>query len=94
MSGSRPLARRATAHEIHFSGDDPSSGDCVTGDCHLSIKRQSGGSSVVKACVTDLWHNDFAVTPSLTATVVGNEVVISVPGIAGKTINWVVISGV
>lgn len=31
---------------------------------------------------------------SLTATVVGDEVVISVPGIVGKTINWVVTSGV
>ena len=38
--------------------------------------------------------NDFAVMISLTATVVGDEVVISVPGIVGKTINWVVTSGV
>ncbi len=60
----------------------------------MSIKRQSGGSLVVKACVTDIWHNDFAVAPLLTATVVGDEVVISVPGIVGKTINWVVTSGV
>ena len=37
---------------------------------------------------------DFAVMVSLTATVVGDEVVISVPGIVGKTINWVVTSGV
>lgn len=43
---------------------------------------------------TDIWHNDFAVMISLTATVVGDEVVISVPGIVGKTINWVVTSGV
>jgi hypothetical protein len=49
---------------------------------------------VVKACTTDIWHNDFAVAPLLTATVVGDEVVISVPGIVGKTINWVVTSGV
>ena len=41
-----------------------------------------------------LWHNDFASSPSLTAAVSGGNVLVSVPGIAGKTLNWTVKSGI
>lgn len=83
-----------TETELHFSADDPTSADCLAGDCHVVIKRESAGTPVVKLCSTTLWHNDFASSPSLTAAVSGGNVLVSVPGIAGKTLNWTVKSGI
>lgn len=83
-----------TEQEIHFSGDDASSGDCVAGDVHLVVKKQAGMSPVVKLCTTDIWHNDFGGTPALSASVIGDTVVIEVPGVVGKTLDWTVTSGI
>lgn len=55
---------------------------------------QAGMSPVVKAFQTDLWHCDFVTPLALTASVVGDNVVISVPGVATRTIDWTVTSGI
>ena len=89
-----PISDGATEVEMHFTADEAASSSCAAGDCHLVVKKQSGMAPVVKSFTTSEWYTDFAVPIVLGAAVVGNAVVISVPGVAAKTIDWRVTIGI
>ena len=89
-----PISDGATEVEMHFTADEPSAANCAAGDCHLVVKKQSGMAPVVKSFTTSEWYTDFGAPIVLSAAVSGNDVVISVPGVAAKTIDWRVTIGI
>lgn len=89
-----PISDGATEVEMHWTADEASTGDCAAGDCHLVVKKQTGMAPVVKLCNTDEWYSDFAAVIALSAALSGNDIVISVPGVALKTIDWRVTIGI
>ncbi len=84
----------ATEVEMHFTADEASTANCAAGDCHLVVKKQSGMAPVVKSFTTSEWYTDFGAPIVLGAAVSGNDVVISVPGVALRTIDWRVTIGI
>lgn len=77
----------ATSYEIHWSAYT-SEAECAAGETVIVVAKDTGVAPVIKATIPEIHYLGYAGTPTITASVVGNDVVLEANGIVLKDISW------
>ncbi len=76
--------------QVIVSGRDAGNGDGIGGYCTATVKNEAGAASIVGGTVPDvLVSKDTSLaTGTFTVGVTGAQFIVTVTGVAGRTINW------
>jgi len=77
----------ATSYEVHWSAYT-SEAECAAGETVIVVAKDTGVAPVIKATIPEIHYLGYAGTPTITASVVGNDVVLEANGIVLKDISW------
>lgn len=77
----------ATLYEVHWSAYT-SEAECAAGETVIVVAKDTGVAPVIKATIPEIHYLGYAGTPTITASVVGNDVVLEANGIVLKDISW------
>ena len=77
----------ATSYEVHWSAYT-SGMECAAGETVIVVSKEPGNPPVIKATIPEIHYLGYAGTPTITASVVGNDVVLEANGIVLKDISW------
>jgi len=76
-----------SAFEIHWTAYT-SEAECAAGETVIIVAKDPGNPPVIKATIPEVHHLGYASTPTITASVSGDDVQFSANGLAGKDIQW------
>jgi len=62
--------------------------ECAAGETVIVVSKEPGNPPVIKATIPEIHYLGYAGTPTITASVVGNDVVLEANGIVLKDISW------
>lgn len=76
-----------TAFEIHWTAYT-SDTECAAGETVIIVSKDPGNPPSIKATIPDIHYLGYAGTPTITASVVGDDVQFEANGVVLKDIQW------
>lgn len=83
-----PVADGASSFEIHWTAYTSES-ECAAGETTIVVAKDPGVAPVIKATVPEVQYLGYAGTPTISGSIVGNDLLLDANGVVLKDIAWV-----
>lgn len=83
-----PISDGASSFEVHWTAFT-SEAECAAGETTIVVAKDVGVAPVIKATSPEIHHLGYAGTPTISGSIVGNDLLLAANGVALKDITWV-----
>jgi len=82
-----PITDGVASFEVHWTAYT-SEAECAAGETVIVVAKDAGGAPVIKSTTPEVHYLGYAGTPTITGSIVGDDLLLDANGIVLKDISW------